>query len=375
MNDRGEIFWSIGEVLSLLQDEFPEVTISKIRFLEGQGLIDPERTASGYRRFYQHDFDRLQWILTQQRDHYLPLRVIRDRLDAGEWQPPEHPPQPPRDGQMTLLAPVIDIGTGSERLEEPADGEGDGAGDAGADDDAAAQEPEIDDLIHLLQAMGADVERTAPDVIEVEGKRRLRGATHHAIADRIEAGTFAVAAAVTGGDVTLRGAPGEHLGAFLDVLHEVGVDVGGEGDRIIVRGTEPGTGRYHAADIETAAYPGLATDLQPPTGVLLSQAAGRSTVHETIYEDRLEWLSDLRRMGAQARIIDPHRAVISGPSRLQGAEVEVGDLRAGASLILGALAANGPSIIHGVHHVRRGYEGIEGKLLDLGAAIEQVAKA
>ena len=190
-----------------------------------------------------------------------------------------------------------------------------------------------------------------------------------------DSGTFAVAAAITGGEVTLRGAPGEHLGAFLDVLHEVGVDVSGEGDRIIVRGAEPGVGRYRATDIETAAYPGLATDLQPPTGVLLSQAAGRSTVHETIYEDRLEWLSDLGRMGAEARIIDPHRAVISGPSQLQGAEVEVGDLRAGASLILGALAADGPSIIHGVHHVRRGYEGIEGKLLDLGAAIEQVTEA
>jgi len=113
MTDHRENFWSIGEVLSLLQDEFPEVTISKIRFLEGQGLIDPERTASGYRRFYQRDFDRLQWILTQQRDHYLPLKVIRDRLDAGEWEPPEHPPAAPRDGQMTLLAPVIDIGTGA----------------------------------------------------------------------------------------------------------------------------------------------------------------------------------------------------------------------------------------------------------------------
>jgi DNA-binding transcriptional MerR regulator len=113
MSDHRENFWSIGEVLSLLQDEFPEVTISKIRFLESQGLIDPERTASGYRRFYQRDFDRLQWILTQQRDHYLPLKVIRDRLDAGEWEPPEHPPGPPPDGQMTLLAPVIDIGTGA----------------------------------------------------------------------------------------------------------------------------------------------------------------------------------------------------------------------------------------------------------------------
>lgn len=114
MTDQRENFWSIGEVLSLLQDEFPEVTISKIRFLEGQGLIDPERTASGYRRFYQRDFDRLQWILTQQRDHYLPLKVIRDRLDAGEWEPPEHPElATPRTGQMTLLAPVIDIGTGA----------------------------------------------------------------------------------------------------------------------------------------------------------------------------------------------------------------------------------------------------------------------
>jgi UDP-N-acetylglucosamine 1-carboxyvinyltransferase len=235
----------------------------------------------------------------------------------------------------------------------------------------AAQEPEIDDLIKLLQAMGAEIERTAPDVIEVEGRRRLRGARHHTIADRIEAGTFAVAAAITGGDVTLRGAPSDHLGAFLDVLHEVGVDISADGEWITVRGAEPGSGTYRAVDIETAAYPGLATDLQPPMGVLLSQARGTSTVHETIYEDRLEWLTDLGSMGATAEIRDPHHAVITGPARLQGAEVEVGDLRAGASLILGALAAEGRSTIHGVHHVRRGYEGIERKLLDLGAGIEE----
>ena len=232
----------------------------------------------------------------------------------------------------------------------------------------AAQEPEIDDLIGFLQDMGAEVERTAPDVIEVEGRRRLRGATHHVIADRIEAGTFAVAAAVTGGELTLRGAPSAHLGAFLDVIDRIGVDISGDGERIIVRGAEPGA--YVATDITTAAYPGLATDLQPPTGVLLTQARGRSTVHETIYEDRLEWLTDLALMGAQAEIRDAHHAVISGPARLQGAEVEVSDLRAGASLILGALAAEGQSTIRGVHHVRPGYEGIEGKLLDLGARIE-----
>jgi UDP-N-acetylglucosamine 1-carboxyvinyltransferase len=235
----------------------------------------------------------------------------------------------------------------------------------------AAREPEIDDLISLLQDMGAEVERTAPDVIEVEGRRRLRGANHHTVADRIEAGTFAVAAAVTGGDVTLRGAPSGHLGAFLDVLDQVGVDISADGDWITVRGAEPGSGAYTATDIETAAYPGLATDLQPPTGVLLTQARGASTVFETIYEDRLEWLTDLGLMGARAEIRDAHHAVIEGPVRLQGAEVEVGDLRAGASLILGALAAEGRSTIHGVHHVRRGYEGIEGKLLDLGAGIER----
>jgi UDP-N-acetylglucosamine 1-carboxyvinyltransferase len=235
----------------------------------------------------------------------------------------------------------------------------------------AAREPEVDDLIGFLQRMGAEVERTAPDVIEVEGRRRLRGADNHTMADRIEAGTFAVAAAITGGEVTLRGAPLDHLGAFLDVLDQVGVDVSGGGDAITVRGAEPASGAYTATDIETAAYPGLATDLQPPTSVLLTQARGRSVVHETIYEDRLEWLSDLGQMGALAEVRDAHHAVITGPARLHGGEVEVGDLRAGASLILGALAADGRSTIRGVHHVRRGYEGIESKLLDLGARIEQ----
>ncbi len=125
MSDHSSNYWSIGEVLSLLQDSFPEVTISKIRFLESQGLIDPERTPSGYRRFYQLDFDRLQWILTQQRDHYLPLKVIRDRLDAGEWERPEHPDEPaaPRTGQMNLLAPVIDIRNGEPASQNPASGD------------------------------------------------------------------------------------------------------------------------------------------------------------------------------------------------------------------------------------------------------------
>jgi UDP-N-acetylglucosamine 1-carboxyvinyltransferase len=234
----------------------------------------------------------------------------------------------------------------------------------------AAREPEIDDLIGFLQAMGAEVQRTQPDVIEVEGRRRLRGATHHVIADRIEAGTFAVAAAITGGEVTLRGAPSTHIAAFLDVLANVGVDVSTTAEAITVRGAPPGSDAYQATDIETAPYPGLATDLQPPTSVLLTQAHGRSTVHEAIFEDRLEWLADLRLMGADVEVTDPHHATIEGPSRLRCTDLEMGDLRAGASLILGALAAEGRSTIGGVHHVRRGYEDIERKLLDLGARIE-----
>ena len=237
----------------------------------------------------------------------------------------------------------------------------------------AAQEPEVDDLIFFLQQMGADVERTAPDVIEVEGRRRLRGADHHVIADRIEAGTFIVAAAVTGGQVTLHGAPNQQLGAFLDVLHEVGVSLHCEGDTVVVRG-DLTAGGYAPTDIRTAPYPGLATDLQPPTAVLLTQAHGTSHIHETIFEDRLEWMEELRRMGAAVDISDHHHAAVQGPARLHGAEVEMGDLRAGASLILAALSADGDSLIHGAHQVRRGYENIERKFLDLGARIEHVSE-
>jgi UDP-N-acetylglucosamine 1-carboxyvinyltransferase len=237
----------------------------------------------------------------------------------------------------------------------------------------AAREPEVDDLIALLQKMGAEVERTAADTIVVSGRRRLRGAEHRIISDRIEAGTFVVAAAITGGEVTLEDAPCEHLGAFLEVVAEAGVSVACGRDTIDVRGAPVGSDAYAARDVQTAPYPGLATDLQPPTSVLLSQAHGTSRIHETIFEDRLEWLSQLARLGARIEQLDDHNALIHGPAQLHGAEVEMGDLRAGASLILAALVAEGESLIHGGHHVRRGYENIERKFLDLGAQIELVS--
>ncbi|MGH2406785.1 MAG: UDP-N-acetylglucosamine 1-carboxyvinyltransferase [Candidatus Limnocylindrales bacterium] len=238
----------------------------------------------------------------------------------------------------------------------------------------AAQEPEVDDLIAFLRKMGADIERTMPDEIVVHGQRRLRGARHRVLPDRIEAGTFVVAAAITGGEVKLEGAPCEHLGAFIDVLGAVGVGVACGRDTIEVHGASPGSGAYRAVDVVTAAYPGLATDLQPPTCVLLSQAAGTSRVHETIFEDRLEWLGELARMGATVDMTDAHHAAIRGPTQLHGAEVEIGDLRAGASLILAALAAEGTTTIHGAHHVLRGYENIERKFQDLGAGVVRLSE-
>ena len=238
----------------------------------------------------------------------------------------------------------------------------------------AAQEPEIDDLIAFLQKMGADVERTYPDTIEIQGKKRLRGADHHVIPDRIEAGTFAVAGAVSGGHITLTGAPCEHLGTFIEVVGRAGVSLNCGRDTIEVDGSGIDDPGFRATDIETQPYPGLATDLQPPTAVLLTQANGVSRISETIFEDRLEWLAELNRMGAKADITDSGHATITGRTPLHGADVEIGDLRAGASLILAALAADGVTTIHGAHHVHRGYENIESKFLDLGARIERLAE-
>jgi len=237
----------------------------------------------------------------------------------------------------------------------------------------AAQEPEIDDLIAFLCKMGAEVERTYPDTIEIHGRRRLRGAEHAVMPDRIGGGTFVIAAAVTGGKATLLDAPCEHLGALLELLDATGLPVQCGTTTIDVDATGIGPGSLKPCDVTTAPYPGMATDLQPPTCVLLTQADGTSNVHEAIFEDRLEWLTELRRMGANVEILDAHHARIHGRTPLKGAEVTIGDLRAGASIILAALAARGPSIIHGAHHVHRGYENIDKKFRELGARIERSA--
>jgi UDP-N-acetylglucosamine 1-carboxyvinyltransferase len=237
----------------------------------------------------------------------------------------------------------------------------------------AAQEPEVDDLIDFLQSMGADVQRTAPDTIEVHGQRRLRGSRHAVVPDRIETGTFLIAAAVTGGRLTLENAACQHVGALVEILGKVGVPVSCGKTSIEVDATGIRPGDLRACDIQTAPYPGLATDVQPPTCVLLTQANGTSHVHEAVFEDRIEWLGELRRLGADIDIIDAKHADIHGPARLHGGEASISDLRAGASLILAALAADGASLIHGAHHVHRGYENIDRKFQQLGASITRTA--
>jgi UDP-N-acetylglucosamine 1-carboxyvinyltransferase len=238
----------------------------------------------------------------------------------------------------------------------------------------AAQEPEVDDLVAMLRAMGARIERTAPHVLEVTGGTKLSGVEHTVIGDRIEAGTFAVAAAASGGEVAVAGFDPAHLGAFEGVLTAMGVEHepfaanGATGLRV----SGASAGRYRPLAIETAAYPGVATDLQAPLAVLLTQANGESTIHETIYSDRLEYTTELVKMGAQIEVTDARHAKVAGPTPLHGRTVQIPDLRAGATLVLAAVAAEGTSTISGVEHVDRGYEAFESKLVGLGARIERV---
>ena len=235
----------------------------------------------------------------------------------------------------------------------------------------AAREPEVDDLIVMLRAMGARIERTAPHRLEIEGVERLHGVEHRVLGDRLEAGTFAIAAAVTGGEITINGVDPAHLGAFTDVLTGMGVSFetfATDGGGLRVRG---GDG-IRPADVETQPYPGFATDLQAPLAVLMTQADGVSTIHETIYEDRLDYVMELVKMGAVIEVTDERHARVAGPTPLHGREVEIADLRAGATLILAALAAAETSVISGVEHVDRGYESIESKLVSLGAQITRI---
>ena len=236
----------------------------------------------------------------------------------------------------------------------------------------AALEPEVDDLIAMLVAMGARIQRVSDRRIEVEGVERLGGTDHRVLGDRLEAETFAIAAAITRGDVLLRGIDPGHLGAFLEVSDRMGVRHEADASALTLRVLGSSSGMLRATDVRTEPYPGFATDYQAPLSVLMTQAQGVSSIHETIFEDRLDHTRELVKMGADIEVIDERHARITGPCPLRGAEVGIADLRAGATLILAALIAEGTSVISGIEHVDRGYEQIEAKLVAIGARINRI---
>ena len=231
----------------------------------------------------------------------------------------------------------------------------------------AAKEPEINDLADVLNKMGAHVKGAGSDFIQIEGVAALHGTSHRIIPDRIEAGSFVIAAAVSGGDVLVRGARAEHLEAFLIKLKEAGVVLAVEDNGIRVQRN----GRIKSVDITTLPYPGFPTDLQAQMMVLMAVADGVSVITETIFENRFMHAQELDRMGAQIKL-EGNRAVVRGVRELSGAPVMASDLRASVALVLAGLVANGTTEISRVYHLDRGYEQIEKKLSLVGGQIVRV---
>jgi UDP-N-acetylglucosamine 1-carboxyvinyltransferase len=232
----------------------------------------------------------------------------------------------------------------------------------------AAREPEVVDLAHLLRKMGAQIEGEGTSVIHVKGVSSLHGATHEIIADRIEAGTFVIAGAMTRGELKVTGCRPDHLTALTAKLTEAGVCVWQADDTTLAVAPE---NPLQPADMITEEYPAFPTDLQAQYMALMTQAEGISIVTETIFENRFMHAQELMRMGANIRL-DGRQAIIAGRSRLTGAGVIASDLRASASLVLAALVAKGETVIDRVYHIDRGYEKIEAKLSGVGARIRRV---
>ncbi|MCL4078780.1 UDP-N-acetylglucosamine 1-carboxyvinyltransferase [Coriobacteriia bacterium Es71-Z0120] len=231
----------------------------------------------------------------------------------------------------------------------------------------AAREPEIQDLIALLGAMGARIEGAGTSTLVVEGVPELRPAEHTVIGDRIEAGTMLVAGALAAESLTVEGADPAHLELVLSKLADAGVPVSVDGARMTVAGP----GRFAPVDVATLPYPGFPTDMQPQFMTLLSLADGDSVITENVFESRFMFADELRRMGADITI-DGHRAIVRGVKRLSGAPVKAPDLRGGAALVLAGLVAEGETLVGDTYHIERGYEDLVGKLAAVGAAIEWV---
>jgi len=233
----------------------------------------------------------------------------------------------------------------------------------------AAIEPHIQNLARFLVKMGAKIKGLGIHTIQIEGMKKLHGTEHRIIPDPIEAGTLAIAAAATKGNVEINNVNTHELDLVLEKLREIGVNLKTENNKLIIKPTS----KLNAiSKIETRTYPGIPTDLQAPLAVLATQAEGTTLVHDTMYEGRFAYINELNKMGANAIICDPHRALITGPTPLYGQNITSFDLRAGATLIIAALLAEGQSVIEKAEQVDRGYEKIEERLRNLGADIERI---
>lgn len=229
----------------------------------------------------------------------------------------------------------------------------------------AAKEPEIIDVATLLNKMGAKIRGAGTNVITIDGVEALGDCFHEIIPDRIEAATYIVLAAAAADEVVVENVIPQHLESLLSKLHEIGVDIKVDVDRLIIKGN---TGNLKATDIKTLPYPGFATDIQQPLTALLTQAHGQSIVTETIYTERFKHCQELAKMGANINVMIPS-SFINGPTPLSGAEVSATDLRCGACLVIAGLIAEGTTTIRNIYHIERGYEHIDEKLSALGAKI------
>jgi UDP-N-acetylglucosamine 1-carboxyvinyltransferase len=228
----------------------------------------------------------------------------------------------------------------------------------------AAREPEIQDLAVFLREAGANITGEGTPTIEIDGVKRLDSVAHEVIPDRVEAGTYAIGAVATGGDVTLGDLCPEHMELPLNKLEEIGAEVRRGPDEVHIAMSR----RPSSMDLVTLPYPGFPTDLQPPIMVLLAQAEGSSILTENVFEARFLFVDELNRMGSRIRV-EGHHAVIRGVERLSGAPVRSPDIRAGAALVLGGLCAEGPTEVFDDGHIERGYENFEQKMNELGAGI------
>ena len=231
----------------------------------------------------------------------------------------------------------------------------------------AAKEPHIVDLANFLNSMGADIKGAGTDTIRIFGVDKLHGGSYAIIPDQIEAGTYMAAVAACGGQVLVRGIIPKHMDCITAKLQEMGVQVEEQDDTLLVRRS----GKLHRANVKTLPYPGFPTDMQPQITVALCLAEGTSMVTEGVWDNRYRYVGELTRMGAQIRV-EGRSAVVEGVEHLNAASVQAYDLRAGAAMVIAALAAEGTSEVSNVHYIERGYEDIIEKLRSIGAQIESV---